>query len=245
MNIKYPHIKPKHGKWTRTCPKCNREIYYVYKYSLLFSERHNRICRSCANSKRNLKYNIPKIDGVWKKTCPSCNIEMMYSSKGLLIDSLNKNRICNKCAHKKYRTGKTYDEIYGKEKSTEIRKKQGKGKKGSAKFSKKMRIIAIKRIEERKGQCIPNYNPKSIFILEQKAKELGITDLQHAENDGEYRIKELGYTVDGYSPSKNTVIEYYENRHKKTVEKDEKRKQEIINHLSCKFIEIKEWELDD
>ncbi len=39
----------------------------------------------------------------------------------------------------------------------------------------------------------PNYNPSSIPIIEAKAEELGITDLQHAENGGEFHIKELGY----------------------------------------------------
>ena len=73
-----------------------------------------------------------------------------------------------------------------------------------------------------------------------KAKELGITDLQHAENGGEYHIKELGYWVDGYSEEKNIVIEYYESFHEKQKERDERRKQEIIEFLGCKFIEIKE-----
>jgi hypothetical protein len=27
------------------------------------------------------------------------------------------------------------------------------------------------------------------------------------------------------------------------MEKDKQRKQNIINHLGCKFIELKEWEL--
>jgi len=39
------------------------------------------------------------------------------------------------------------------------------------------------------------------------------------------------------------VIEYYENAHKRRVDKDERRKQEIIEYLGCKFIELKEWEM--
>ena len=69
-------------------------------------------------------------------------------------------------------------------------------------------------------------------------EELGITDLQHAENGGEYHIKELGYWVDGYSKEKNIVLEYYERAHKSQIEKDIRRKQEIINHLGCEFYEI-------
>jgi hypothetical protein len=72
------------------------------------------------------------------------------------------------------------------------------------------------------------------------AIELGITDLQHAENGGEFHIKELGYWVDGYSKEKNIVLEYYEPFHQNQVERDKRRKQEIIEHLRCQFIEIKE-----
>lgn len=86
----------------------------------------------------------------------------------------------------------------------------------------------------------PNYNPSPIPILEEKAKELGITDLQHAENGGEFHIKELGYWVDGYSAEKNIVIEYDEPHHKHQVEKDNRREQEIIDYLGCEFIRIAE-----
>lgn len=103
---------------------------------------------------------------------------------------------------------------------------------------KKMRLSYLKYQEKKYGQFSPNYNIQSIPILEQKATELGITDLQHAENGGEFHIKELGYWVDGYSKEKNIVIEYYEPFHEKQKERDERRKQEIIDHLNCKFIEI-------
>ena len=108
--------------------------------------------------------------------------------------------------------------------------------------SKAQRIATIKRIEDRNGVIFPNYNIKAIPILEQKAKELGIDDLQHAENGGEYHIKELGYWADGYSLSKNIVIEYYELRHKYKQEKDKIREKQIKECLGCEFIIIKERE---
>lgn len=117
-----------------------------------------------------------------------------------------------------------------------------KNKSHSDETKKKQRISAINRIVNAKGSCSPNYNPNSIPIIEQKAKELGIKDLIHAENGGEYHIKNLGYYVDGYSKSKNIVIEYYETQHhKNNIVHDKKRKKEIIDFLGCKFIEIKEW----
>jgi len=107
---------------------------------------------------------------------------------------------------------------------------------------RRMRKSAIKRIERNVfngGQMMPGYNPEACKLIEQYGKENGY-NFQHAENGGEYHIKELGYFVDGYDKEKNVVIEYYEPFHKKQVERDERRKQEIIDHLGCKFIEIKE-----
>jgi len=85
------------------------------------------------------------------------------------------------------------------------------------------------------------YNSKSISIIEEYAKINGY-NFQHAENGGEYFIKELGYWVDGYDKDKNVVIEYCEGHHNQPKRhlKDEKRKQEIINYLNCEFIEIRE-----
>ncbi len=99
----------------------------------------------------------------------------------------------------------------------------------------KLRLIALSRI----GQVIPNHNRNSIKIIEQYGKDNGY-NFQHAENLGEYHIKELGYFVDGYDKEKNVVIEYYETGHSKNIERDERRKQEIIALLGCDFIEIYE-----
>ena len=110
---------------------------------------------------------------------------------------------------------------------------------------RKMRVAAIKRIEEAKfrgGQMVPNYNISSIMILEEIAKEMGITDLQHAENGGEFHIKELGYFVDGYSKEQNIVLEYDEPHHFNSdgnlKESDIIRQNEIEEYLDCTFIRI-------
>lgn len=116
----------------------------------------------------------------------------------------------------------------------------------SSETKKKMRHAAINNIESRSGQLMPAYNTDSIPIIEAKANEFGITDLQHAENGGEYYIKELGYWVDGYSKEKNIVIEYDEKHHfdidGNLKDKDKARQREIENYLGCEFIRIKETE---
>ena len=122
-----------------------------------------------------------------------------------------------------------------------------KGTKGlySKDTLRKMRVAAIERISIAKfngNQMMPNYNPSSISILEEIAKEMGITDLQHAENGGEFFIKELGYFVDGYSKEKNIILEYDEQHHfnpdGSLKESDIIRQKEIEEYLKCEFIRI-------
>jgi hypothetical protein len=109
----------------------------------------------------------------------------------------------------------------------------------------KCRTSTLKYLESLNGQLLPRYNKKSIPMLEQTAKQLGIADLQHAENGGEFHIKELGYWVDGYSKEKNIVIEYDEKHHfdadGNLKVHDVKRQVEIENYLKCKFIRINKY----
>jgi hypothetical protein len=83
----------------------------------------------------------------------------------------------------------------------------------------------------------PNFNPTACYLIEEYGKQNDYT-FQHALNGGEFYIKELGYWVDGYDKEKNVVIEYQEKWHltPKHIEKDKKRKEEIIKALKCKFI---------
>jgi hypothetical protein len=117
-----------------------------------------------------------------------------------------------------------------------------KGRKHTEKTKAKMRLSRIKLISELKNegvQIYPAYNRNSISILQNYAL---INDLSiiHAENGGEYFIKELGYWVDAYDIEKNIVIEYYEKYHKYNEDKDKVRRINIMNHLKCDFHIIKE-----
>jgi len=116
------------------------------------------------------------------------------------------------------------------------------GKRHTEETKKKKRIAMIEYIKKKKGGISPNYNINSIKIIEQYGKEHGY-NFQHAENGGEFYIKELGYWVDGYDKEKNVIIEYYEPYHKSKKERDEIRKNEITSLLNCTFIELKSWEL--
>ena len=195
----------------------------------------------------------------WIKNCSGCNVELAYSTKGNLKRSIERNAKCYSCTHSgKIVSEETKVKIREARKlqsplSIESRKKLSdsmvkwhsrnvspmKGKTHTDESIRRIRVGCINHIKSING-IRPNYNPSSIPIIEAKAKELGITDLQHAENGGEFYVKGLGYWVDGYSKEHNLVIEYDEKHHKRQVVADVKRQAEITEHLNCKFIRISE-----
>ena len=110
----------------------------------------------------------------------------------------------------------------------------------------KMRLSRIKEIESKYGQVIPNYNTTACQYFNKIMEETNIF-IQHAENLGEYHIKEIGYWLDGYDKENNIVYEWDEKRHfdnKGNLKPhDIQREKEIINHLKCKFIRIKDQDM--
>jgi len=109
-------------------------------------------------------------------------------------------------------------------------------------FKMRMRILKIKEIKNRKGQVCPNYNPLACKRIIEYGEEHGY-NFQHAENGGEYHIKELGYWVDGYDKEKNVVIEIDEPAHfdknGNLSKKDLERQKEIEDFLGCRFIRLR------
>lgn len=121
-------------------------------------------------------------------------------------------------------------------------KKTWTGRKHTKSTKKKQRISTLHYIENMTGQLAPRYNINSISIIEEYGSKHGY-NFQHAENGGEYHIKELGYFVDGYDKDKNVVIEIDEPHHfdsnGELKERDKIRQNEITEYLGCKFIRIK------
>lgn len=115
------------------------------------------------------------------------------------------------------------------------------GKPHTEETKKKMRLSALEYLNQLKGQVVPRYNKQSISIIENYGKTHGY-NFMHAENGGEYFVKELGYFLDGYDPIKNVVIEIDERRHFTNgvlSDKDVERQKQIENLLGCTFIRIK------
>ena len=107
---------------------------------------------------------------------------------------------------------------------------------------RKMRLSTLDYIKSMKGQVIPRYNKSSIKVLEEYAEKNNLR-LMHAENGGEFFIKELGYFVDGYDPINNVVVEFDERYHfdsnGELKQKDRERESKIKKLLNCTFIRIK------
>lgn len=111
---------------------------------------------------------------------------------------------------------------------------------GSVEMRKTIRLRRIAEMQRdifNGNQIIPSYNPIACKLMDEYGNKNGYK-FQHAMNGGEHHIKELGYFVDGYDKNKNTVLEYQEKKHNNMVEKDLKRKNEIIDFLKCEFIEM-------
>jgi len=117
-----------------------------------------------------------------------------------------------------------------------------KGKSHTNLTKNKQRLAAINYIKKIKGNVVPRYNINSIKFIEEYGKKCGYKFI-HAENGGEYYIKELGYYVDAYDPVNNVVLEIDEKRHfdndGQLKIRDINRQKEIEQLLNCKFIRIK------
>jgi transposase-like protein len=99
--------------------------------------------------------------------------------------------------------------------------------------------ILIRNIGENLTNFKPNYNKKSITIIDDFGEKNGYS-FKHAENGGEFFIEKYLYWLDGYDMEKNIVVEYYENSHKYKLKYDKNRIQNIKKELRCKIFIIHE-----
>jgi hypothetical protein len=146
--------------------------------------------------------------------------------------------------------------LRGQKRTPESRRKYSESKMGdknpfygnnSSKSTEHIRKIRLGCIESYKkklkfsSELSPKHNPLACKIIDEYGRKNGY-NFQHALNGGEYHIKELGYWLDGYDESKNSVIEYFEKHHNRTKMKikDNRRMKEIIDFLKCTFIIIYE-----
>jgi hypothetical protein len=143
--------------------------------------------------------------------------------------------------------GLTNKELYGEERAAEISKKISIScKNPSDETRKRKRLSAINRINKQiknGGQIQPRYNFNGCEYFECLMNQTK-TFIQHAENGGEYELKELGYFADGYDKENNIWYECDESHHYSNdtlKNKDIKIQNEIVEKLGCRFVRIKEF----
>ena len=230
--------------YQRNCPQCNEIIVYTNKYYYNNSVKANRKCRKCGDINGNKT----------KWSDPNIREKMIKNNKrfsGKTHSEQTKQEMSNS------RKGELHP-MYGKhinEKTKRALSIANKNKVFTDEYRQKLSLALKKRklTEEHKQNislgirkyiidCFPSgpiYNKTACKIFDEINKEMGWNG-RHAENGGEFCIKELGYWVDYYEPTLNLVIEYDETRHKYKIEKDKKRQVEIETLLRCKFFRLPE-----
>jgi hypothetical protein len=216
-------------------------------WSLLKTSSHRRekIEVSCDGCGKIIKKRLCDLDkNINKHLCASCN------KKG------ERNPAYGKPIHPNTKKGlKKFMEERGNpftwpEVKEKIREKnpwkivaeKNTGRKNTPETIKKMRIAAINYIKNKNGSIVPRYNYKACKFFDDLSKEHN-WNLRHAENGGEFYIKDLGYFLDAYDKNRNIVVEYDEPQHYKNgvlIKKDKIRQEEIIDLLECKFYRYNE-----
>jgi hypothetical protein len=213
-------------QWMKMCPTCGNSQFYSNKYKLQRAMENDLSCKSCAHIGQVVS------DDTRKK-----------------LSDINRGRKMSDDFKKKC-------SIRMKNLPLEMRKRlneplerfrgQRKGSITPPYVKQKLRLAMINYIQSNKlngGQMTPNYNHNACKYFDKLNNDNGWM-LLHAQNGGEFYVKELGYWVDAYDKDKNIVVEYDEPRHYKLdghlKEKDVVRLNEIKSHLRCRFLRYKE-----
>jgi predicted RNA-binding Zn-ribbon protein involved in translation (DUF1610 family) len=203
-------------KWIRNCPKCGRDIIYVYQSNYCHGVSNNSKCIFCAH------------DG---------------QLKGRVQTDEEKEKRAKKLRGKK-RTNISRKR-YAASKTGNKNPKFGDHSPKSEEHRRKIRLSCIEVVRQRlalSGKPMkPSFNPNACIAIDDYGKKNGY-NFRHALNGGEHYIKELGYWVDGYDAKRNVVVEYFENNHwhRKNKKKDIDRCREIMYYLKCDFIILRE-----
>lgn len=238
--------------WTRNCPKCGKEMTYASKRWYYTNRKYNKLCRGCARKEKGLTYPSRKGCHLTEehKEKLGASMAIRHKTHGHPMQGQHHTDEA-KLKIQQHSSGKN-NGMYGKTHSKQARCKMRDarlGKPGPIITPTGLCILRVKRIREisnakyNGGQIMPSYNQMSCDFFNYINEQLKWNG-QYATYNGEYHIKELGYFVDYYEPNLNIVIEWDESTHYdidgNLREKDKQRQEEIISHLKCKFVRIKE-----
>ena len=228
--------------YTRKCPGCPAELHYRNKSTFEYAMLNNCTCHPCA-IKNNIGYKQTKETrekisvlrkekyktGEWK---PNVRHFHTKEARQKMAETKQRNGL-SKCQIE------TLNSVSRTTKISNFRKSF----KYSDESRRKMRISAINRVIIKLGKLVPSFNKTACDYFNALMVETK-SNIQHALNEGEFYISELGYYVDGYDKINNIVYEWDERRHFNSdgtlKEKDINRQREITEYLKCKFIRIKD-----
>lgn len=216
-------------EFSKECPSCGVLMCYTRKDTLKDSIAKNRECKKCAK----------------KDVIPSFIVNGKVSNDVLEKTSKTWFKKGDRPKNADDRKGKTLIELYGEDKANELLlnlQNRVHSEKSKEIRRIKSRFYMIERLKKLNKNFHPPYNPKACEFFN-KIMTDNNSFIQHAENGGEFFIKELGFWVDGYDIENNIVYEYDEKHHfinNKLKDKDIKRQNLITELLNCKFIRIKD-----
>ncbi len=207
--------------------------------------------RKMSESKKGRKHLEETREKIRESTSGSRN---HFYGKQHTVETKNKISLANKGKkgfnHSKETKKKISEGNKGKEVSKRTRRKLSEinsgrkhpfyGKSHLIETKRKMRLATLKRIEENHGIAIPNIGRNEKQILDEL--ELCLGHKIHRS----YRLKKLGYWLDGYVKELNLAIEVDEGYHfdidGNISEKNFQRQKEIEQELGCVFFRIDEQE---
>ena len=258
--------------YIRNCPKCNVELKTENKYFYNKCVKNNSTCLSCSlkgkpkseNHKLNMSKNHADFTGdknpfykkshtdESKKIMREANIGMdRFSEKMKLIISKRNTGEGNPFFGKTHsietvkmlKEPKSLSHKINLSKSMKGRQSYFQDRKHSDETKRKMRISAIKRLQESFGKNVfrPNVNKKETEYFKLLESKMGWNGIYHGKNENkiQFHLEDLGYFVDFYDKENNIVVEYDETNHYdknwSLKPKDVKRQNEIKEHLKCKF----------
>jgi len=193
------------------CSVCGN-IYEISKGAKNRSKNKKYCSNDCKNKAHSNKMKNKRINGM-DVTCVNCG-KIFYKPMSLIKD----NNFCSyDCVHN-FKRGKTYDDLYGVEKSNQIKEK-----------------IMIQTLENNKNMPMIS---KPHIMLKNKMLESNITGFKTSQRLGYYEIDELDINrkicveVDG---------DYWHSTKRAIV--NDKRKNTYVKNKGFKMIRIKECEI--
>jgi hypothetical protein len=172
-------------RYYRRCPSCNVELSYSQQSSVNQANRNNSDCLSCSK-KETTPWNVGIKNGKYI-TCSATDCDNSFYIEPRELNNTG-DRFCSKSCSVRGENNPVCKAI----KRGDYNAVGMRGKTHSTETLLKMRVSTLRGLEEKHGKLYPNYNSSACKVIDEYGDSHGYK-FQHAENGGEFHIKELGY----------------------------------------------------